>query len=142
MEPAVVMVVDDDEAIREALCDLLQDEGYRVIAVADGKEALARLSDGARPDVILLDLMMPVLDGWKFRAEQIVNPAFASIPIIVITAVTAAEKWGSLGVAVYTKPLDMPALLVTIREQCARVRDQRAPATSASSPLRTASHAL
>ena len=133
MERELIMVVDDDEAIRTALTDLLESEGHRVVAAADGRQALARLSDGELPQVILLDLMMPGVDGWRFRAEQMVNPALASIPVIVITAVASPEQTEKLGVAVFTKPLDTGALLAAaIRKHCPHHHQQRVPATAAS----------
>jgi CheY-like chemotaxis protein len=118
MERQLIMVVDDDEAIRSALSDLLEGEGYRIVAVPDGEQALARLLQGPRPHAILLDLMMPGMDGWRFRAEQLVNPVLASIPVIIITALAAPQSWPDLGVATLTKPLDTRALLATVRKHC------------------------
>jgi two-component system, chemotaxis family, chemotaxis protein CheY len=135
MERELIMLVDDDEAIRTALTELLESEGYRVVAAPDGREALACLSRRELPQVILLDLMMPGTDGWKFRAEQMVNPALASIPVIVITAVASADRTGNLGVAVLPKPLDTGALLATIRKHCPHRRPQHVPVTSASPVL-------
>ena len=112
---------------------------YRALiarAEAGGREALAQLSAGELPQLILLDLMMPGTDGWKFRAEQIVNPAIASIPVIVITAVASPERIGDLGVAVLTKPLDTRLLLATIKEHCAQGYPEQIPVTS-TSPLVT-----
>ncbi len=130
MAGELIMVIDDDESIRSALSDLLQDEGYRVEAVSGGSEALAHLSGGAPPQVILLDLMMPGIDGWRFRAEQMVNPSLAAIPVIVITAVTAPEQSGGLGVAVFKKPLDTSALLAAVREHCGGAAPLAAPGTT------------
>ena len=82
-----VMVVEDDYAIRETLRELLEEEGYRVTQAANGAEALARLRDTeGRPSLILLDLMMPVMDGWEFRSAIARDPKLASIPVIVISA--------------------------------------------------------
>jgi two-component system, chemotaxis family, chemotaxis protein CheY len=133
MAGELIMVVDDDESIRSALSELLSDEGYRVITVPGGSEALACLSDGQRPDAILLDLMMPQMDGWKFRAEQMVNPALAAIPVIVITAVTHPEPTATLGVATFKKPLDTGALLAAIRKHCTHAGRTIAPEQSAPS---------
>jgi CheY-like chemotaxis protein len=83
----MLLVVDDDPAIRETLADLLQDEGYVVMTAINGKEALTRLRAGsARPCVILLDLMMPVMSGAEFYAEMRSDPALADIPVVVISA--------------------------------------------------------
>jgi len=112
------MVIDDDESIRVALSDLLQGENYRVLTVADGRAALAYLSAEELPDLILLDLMMPLVDGWTFRAEQMMNPRLASIPVIVITAVSPDHRKADLGVEVVRKPFDTRALLSLIRRHC------------------------
>lgn len=81
-----VMIVDDDEEIRETLAELLSEEGYDVVEAEDGAVALDRLRDGAHPSVILLDLMMPNMDGWQFHREIKRDPALSSIPIVVMTA--------------------------------------------------------
>src|SRR5262245_27439609 len=108
----LVMVVDDDEDIRETLAELLQDEGYRVMAVANGREALERLRENHdKPRVILLDLMMPVMDGWQFHREQQVDPTLASIPVVVITA-AGAQQASSIPVdQVLAKPLGIDDVL-------------------------------
>lgn len=86
-EPApYVMVVEDDADVRLTMTEALEDEGYAVEAAANGREALDILEGGARPDVILLDLMMPVMDGWEFRAAQRRVSELAAIPVIVLTA--------------------------------------------------------
>jgi len=107
---SLVLVVDDNPEIRSSFKELLEDEGYRVAEVADGREALDYLRSQERPKLILLDLMMPVMDGWQFRAEQKKNPALASIPVIVISAVAdvAAEIDAE---RVLTKPLNPEVLL-------------------------------
>src|SRR5687767_10216683 len=89
----LVMVVDDDDEIRDALSGLLELEGYEVICASNGKEALDLL-EVRRPEVILLDLMMPVMDGWAFRARQKSDPRFADVPVVVLTAagVQAAKR--------------------------------------------------
>jgi len=121
MPSPLIMVIDDDAHIRSALSDLLKDEGYGVLTVADGGRALTHLAQEELPDLILLDLMMPVVDGWKFRAEQMMNPRLASIPVIIITAVTSVDHKPDLGVEVVQKPFDTQALLSLIRSHCPRV---------------------
>ena len=82
----VVMVVDDDDAIREALEDVLGDEGYDVIGASDGQQALELLHGERRPSAILVDLWMPVIDGWKFLDNVLADPRLSRIPLVVLTA--------------------------------------------------------
>jgi CheY-like chemotaxis protein len=115
----LVMVIDDDEDIRAALSGLLEDAGFRVVAFGDGKQGLSYLAAGELPCLILLDLMMPVMDGWRFRVEQVMNPALASVPVIVITAGGTGDRGPDLGVEVVVKPFDAAALVAMIRRHCA-----------------------
>lgn len=109
-----VMVVEDDEGIRDALCDLLAAEGFEVVPAVNGADALQRLRNGPRPDVILLDLMMPVMDGWAFRAEQRRDPAIADVPVVVITASRNADVASLEPRAFLRKPIDFDDLLKAI----------------------------
>ncbi|MBI2391967.1 MAG: response regulator [Deltaproteobacteria bacterium] len=107
-----VLVVEDDEGIREALCDLLETEGFDVVSAVHGRDALDKLKNsGPQPDVILLDLMMPVMDGWAFRAEQQSDPALAEIPVVVITASRQADLATLNPRAFLKKPIDFDELL-------------------------------
>jgi CheY-like chemotaxis protein len=87
-----VLIVDDDEALSEVLAEALEDEGLTVSRSAHGLDALSKLRSGLRPDVILLDLMMPVMDGWTFRDEQSRDPSLSSIPVVVVTAALSLPK--------------------------------------------------
>jgi CheY-like chemotaxis protein len=119
--PYRVLLVEDDVAISEAFAQILEDEGYAVAAAANGQEALDYLRDGGgRPHVILLDLMMPVLNGYGFRAEQLRDPAIADIPVIVVSADRGARlAAGELQVEhVLTKPVDIGILLDTVAALC------------------------
>jgi serine/threonine protein kinase len=89
-----VLVVDDDPAARDSLRKLLEREGYTVATAADGREALARLRAFPLPDLILLDLLMPVMDGWEFLREQRHDPALASVPVVVISGTDPAPGSG------------------------------------------------
>jgi CheY-like chemotaxis protein len=113
-----VLVVEDDADILRALVQVLEDEGIVVRAVENGRAALEALrSPGARPPcVILLDLMMPVMDGWEFRAEQLRDPALAGIPVIVLTADGATVERGFLldGAPALRKPIDLETLLAAV----------------------------
>lgn len=114
-KPSRVLVVEDDEAIRALLTELLAEEGYAVRAAADGQEALALLA-GWRPDAIVLDLVMPVMDGWAFRAAQRQRPALRDVPVVVVSAS------GDLGppvealapAAVLPKPFDIAQLVAAV----------------------------
>jgi two-component system, chemotaxis family, chemotaxis protein CheY len=117
-----VLVVDDDRDIRDVLTDALEAEGYRVITAPDGQEALDWLrASGLRPCVILLDLMMPRMDGLQFRTEQLNEPLFATVPVIVLSAdpsVIATAK--SLNFAgSLRKPVPLEALLAAVHAHCA-----------------------
>ena len=88
-----VLLVEDDIDVREAVADTLDEAGYRVSPARNGQEALDMLRSGAvQPRVILLDLMMPVMDGWQFREEQLRDPALASIPVVALSAHVCATE--------------------------------------------------
>ncbi len=113
----LVLVVDDNPEIRSSLEEVLGEEGYAVVGVADGQEALDYLTANEEPRVILLDLMMPVMDGWQFRAEQKKNPKLANIPVIVISAMAdAAQDIGAE--RVLSKPLSPEILLRAVKDYC------------------------
>jgi two-component system response regulator MprA len=108
-----ILVVEDDTDVREALVEALAEHGYDVTSAADGREALAALRAGARPGLILLDLMMPRMNGTEFRAAQRRDAALARIPVVLLSAdALVAEKAAALEVASYVrKPIDFGALL-------------------------------
>ena len=123
MSPAQrVLVVDDDNEIRETMVELLTDEGYEAVGACDGFEALAKLrAPEDRWGLVLLDLMMPNMDGRTFRAEQLMDPTIAPIPVVIVSAMTdvaaAAEE---LGVAAHmTKPASLRDLIQVVRRYCA-----------------------
>lgn len=86
-----VMIVEDDFAIREALTQILEDQGYLIVSVANGQEALDYLRVNPLPQLILLDLMMPVMNGYQFRTAQQEDARLASVPVIVLSADNDAE---------------------------------------------------
>ena len=114
--PPSVLVVDDDDDLRSTVADVLASEGYDVAVAANGREALDKLLDNVRPDVILLDMMMPELDGLGFRAEQRQHPEIAEIPVVVFTAYgVPRDTLDELGAtALLEKPLRLTELLSTI----------------------------
>jgi CheY-like chemotaxis protein len=115
-----VLVVDDDADIRDSIGDILELRGYEVTRAANGREALDRLRNGPRPCVILLDLMMPVLNGWEFREQQKSDQALASVPVVVISGDGSTDqKAASIGVQEYLrKPLELSAILDVVRRHC------------------------
>jgi CheY-like chemotaxis protein len=117
-----VLVVDDDRDIREMLVQTLEDEGYPVAAAADGAEALALLTRASRPPcLILLDLMMPGMNGWEFRAAQLQEPELVEIPVVVLSARTDVARAAAemAGVAYIPKPIDFDLLMHTVARHCA-----------------------
>ncbi len=123
MLPAYVMVVDDDFELRSALGEVLSDAGYEVALAADGAEALRLLQQGSRiPDVILLDLMMPVMNGWQFLAQKAKDPALAHVPVIAVSAVGQyVQKVEPVdAVAFLRKPVHIMDLLDTVRRYAQR----------------------
>lgn len=126
MTAALIMIVDDDADIRGAVAEALEDAGFQVTTAANGEEALALLLRGPRPRVILLDMMMPVMDGWAFRAAQQRLPdEIASIPVIVFTAYgTPRETAAQLGARGFLKkPLRLEELLGVIRRSAGPAED-------------------
>jgi CheY-like chemotaxis protein len=128
-----VLIVDDDDDIRETITVVLEDEGYSVASAANGEEALQYLRADATelPQLILLDLMMPVMDGIEFRAEQQKDPALATIPVVVITASgNAKERAKTMRVtAMIQKPIALDTLLATI-EMCTSATKDPSPAAT------------
>jgi CheY-like chemotaxis protein len=113
-----ILIVDDDPDIRDSLKEVLEDEGYTVSCVGNGREALDYLRrTPTRPCVILLDLMMPVMDGWQFRREQKQDPTIAGIPLIVITA-TGKRPVLIDADELVMKPLDLGRLFEAIERYC------------------------
>lgn len=115
-----VLIVEDDLAIREALTEILEDEGYCVAGASNGQEAIQWLRTTAPPCLILLDLMMPVMNGWQFRAEQKQDPALAPVPVVVISADSDLRtKAASIeAVDFLAKPIELDRLLNTVEQFC------------------------
>lgn len=112
---AQLLIVDDDADVREALASVLQDEGYGVLIAESGRAALEILRGGARPALILLDVMMPVMDGHEFRALQRRDPDLADIPVVVLTAGAMDSRVEALGaVHSFRKPVSLDRLLDTL----------------------------
>jgi CheY-like chemotaxis protein len=117
-----VLVVEDNDATRDSLVLLLREEGFEADGTENGREALRVLREGYDACLILLDLFMPVMDGWTFRFEQRGDPALAGIPVVVLTATinpeVEARRIGAI--AGMQKPVDVPALLDLTARFCPR----------------------
>jgi len=120
MQHPDVLVVDDDAEIRESLVEVLEERGYHAVAAANGQQALATLHGGTRPAVILLDMMMPVMDGPTFRACLRREPELAAIPVVVISAHQDVEENARrLGAtAALSKPISFRELLEMMKRFC------------------------
>jgi CheY-like chemotaxis protein len=115
-----ILVIDDDPDIRDALAEILVDEGYEVTGVNNGREALDYLKEATRPSLILLDMMMPGMDGWSFRRELQKDPALAEIPVVILSAHGDVRDAALvLGVADYLrKPLKVESVLEIAERFC------------------------
>lgn len=116
-----VMIVDDDADIRESLMEFLEDHGFETIGARDGQEALETLSVVRPPPcVIILDMMMPKMDGRTFREKQLAQAPLADIPVIVISAYKDTTRSArDLRVDAWIpKPLNLPALLRAVHDHC------------------------
>ena len=115
-----VLLIEDDASSSEAMRDLLEMAGHRVDCAGNGREALDRLREDAAYCIILLDVMMPVMNGYEFRDAQLKDPRIASIPVIVLTADgRAREKARRLrSNQFFQKPFSPPELLRAIELHC------------------------
>ena len=115
-----VLIVDDDHDVREALREVLQDNGYDVLEAGNGHDALSLLrGEPVPPCVILLDIMMPVMDGRQFRTAQRNDPALASIPVIVLSAHVPLRSSDEMDATEFLrKPVQLPPLLASIARYC------------------------
>ena len=112
-----VLIVDDDADTRDVLREFLEFEGYSVVTTADGRAALAALERTRNTCSILLDLMMPVMDGWEFLEARRADARLSRIPVIIISAFR--DRAPTEGVAgVVSKPIDFTELLNVIRRHC------------------------
>jgi CheY-like chemotaxis protein len=115
---ATILIVEDDEDLQAALAEALEDEGYRVRAAPNGLEALAKLlGDKERPNLIVLDLMMPLMNGWQFLDERIRYPSLSQIPVLVLTASSDARP--NQAAAVLRKPIQPLKFFEAVRKTMA-----------------------
>jgi CheY-like chemotaxis protein len=118
-EHGTVLIVDDDPGMREALAMLLSDEGYQVVTACNGCEAFSYLTHHEAPCLILLDMMMPVMDGYAFRMKQRQHPALTAIPIAALSAAGKSEQLTEMFPAGFLrKPVNVDALLTLVERYC------------------------
>lgn len=118
---AQILLIEDDPALAEVLADVLRMEGYRVLHAADGIAGLKSLAEQNLPDLILLDLMMPNMNGWQFREAQMRDARLAAIPVVVLSA--TGERTKPIDAArILRKPVTLEALLTTVGEFLNRPR--------------------
>lgn len=115
---ATVLLVEDNDDLREMMALALQMAGNRVVCARNGQEALGVLQHRPRPCVILLDLMMPVMDGWTFRAALERDAHLSKIPVVVVSALGADVAGRLHATAVIPKPVDLDELLDVVCEYC------------------------
>jgi len=114
--PVDVLVVEDDVELRQVLSEVLTDAGYRVASLSNGRDALRSLKRRkVPPRLILLDLMMPVMDGWKFLEEKSRLREFDGIPVVVLSAFPARNVSAQ---AILRKPIDLNRLTATVEKFC------------------------
>ncbi len=115
----LVLIVDDDGPILDSLGEILEEEGYAVALARNGQEALAYLAANARPDCILLDVMMPVMNGYDFRRAQLRDPRLAAIPTLLLTAGHVDGRVAELRLSGWLrKPINLPLLLASVQQHC------------------------
>ena len=122
VRPPAVLVIEDTEDIREAFVDVLSFAGYEVFAAVHGRDALDRLENGLKPDLIVTDLMMPVMNGYEFLQAIRQHPDWASIPVVIVSANRNFDE-KDLGVTrILRKPVTMDTLLDEVRLAAASQR--------------------
>lgn len=127
------MVIEDDASLREVVVEILASGGFVVAQATDGRSALSALrSEEGRTDVILLDLMMPFMNGWQFREAQLADPMLAKIPVVVMSSVDANCISAN---AKLDKPVDLDLLLATVKNLTQDVAIDEGSVTHRDEPL-------
>jgi CheY-like chemotaxis protein len=120
----LVLIVDDDGPILDSLGEILEEEGYAVALARNGQEALAYLAANTRPDCILLDVMMPVMNGYDFRRAQLRDARLAAIPTLLLTAGHVDGRVADLRLSGWLrKPINLPLLLASVQQHCGPSND-------------------
>ncbi len=113
---ATILLVEDNDDVREMMAMALELGGHAVSSAANGREALNLLEAGERPGLILVDLMMPVMNGWEFRAALQKNPELSTLPVVVVSAVTAESAKALGNTRCIAKPVDIDRMLDLVGE--------------------------
>lgn len=118
-----VLIVEDDRDIREALEDLLKSEGYNAYSAVNGKDGLEALKTIPGPCLILLDLMMPVMNGWEFMEAKKHDVVLATLPVVIVSALRSASALGNSNfptapAGYLKKPVSMDSLLELVQQHC------------------------
>jgi CheY-like chemotaxis protein len=111
---APILVVDDDTDLRETLGELLHEEGYDARLCENGRVALEQLRQGPRPRLILLDLMMPEMNGWQFREAQLEDEGLRDIPVVVMTASRGFDGHPITASEILFKPIGLGELMSAV----------------------------
>jgi len=122
---ATILVVDDDAAVVRPLARFLELEGFTTVTAANGLEALKYLRGGGGAAVIVLDLRMPVMDGWAFRREQLRDPMLAQIPVVVLSGADHDRVPEILAAAAFEKPYQLAEVTTAVRQLCTQSGDAR-----------------
>lgn len=135
---ARVMVIDDDRDLRDAVCEVLRDAGYRVASAGNGFEALRMLADQPLPDLILVDLMMPIMDGYSFRQAQLADPRLSTVPTIALSAGPFDGRIQQMHLSAWMgKPVSVASLISAVERHRIR-RAVEAPLT----PVAPSGHSM
>ncbi|WP_309897200.1 response regulator [Archangium sp.] len=119
----IILLVEDETDVREAIEEVLVEHGCQVMCVTDGAQALEWLARGQRPSLVLLDFVMPEMSGWTFLERMRADPALGDVPVVAISALAVAHPRVS---AALRKPFDLPSLL--------RMVDRFAPCSGEGAP--------
>jgi CheY-like chemotaxis protein len=109
-----VLVVEDDDDLRQVVLQTLERKSFSVLGARDGQEALEQLERHPHVNLVLLDLMMPRMSGWEFRRRQLADERFAAVPVVVMTATTSLDEAAIQADDILRKPLSLSALVSTI----------------------------
>jgi CheY-like chemotaxis protein len=129
-----ILIVEDDDDVRDVVRETLEDEGYWVLVAKNGQEALEVLRRECETCLILLDLIMPVVTGWQFRAQQLQDPFLARFPVVVMSATDTLEEAAIHADGILKKPVQLKPLLECVARFCVPADFSAAPPTERFAP--------